>query len=113
MKMDVRKTIPAALAAMLLAGGCSVEVENVVEPDENVMSEEVIETINYDEPMANFVEPDEDPIPEPTAGPPAPIGNISNSTTGTGLREDEMMLDDAAATGMTSRVDRSEEDAAH
>ncbi|WP_109806465.1 hypothetical protein [Sphingosinithalassobacter portus] len=99
------RTAPLALVAALSLAGCSVKTEDVTEPDNS--TGEVVETINYDTPMANFVEPEAEPVAEPTASatPPAaaPVGNTS-----TGLREDEMMLDDAAATGMTSRVDRSE-----
>ncbi|MBA17999.1 MAG: hypothetical protein CMN73_16870 [Sphingomonas sp.] len=98
------RTAPLALVAALSLAGCSVKTEDVVEPDNN--TGEVVETINYDTPMANFVEPEEEPVAEPTATATPSAAPVGNTTTG--LREDEMMLDDAAATGMTSRVDRSE-----
>ncbi|UUL82860.1 hypothetical protein OKW76_15225 [Sphingomonas sp. S1-29] len=84
-----------ALLGLMALAACSAEPETGPPPSEAVTDE-----------APAYVEPE--PLPEP-----APLPEPSPEPTPTEEPEpiapDEQMLDDAEATGMTSRVDRSED----
>jgi hypothetical protein len=97
-----------ACAAAFALSACSPSApEDETVPETNVT--DLVDNESFDEPMANFVEPDSETeipnfsiTPESTPGAPG----TSTAPAGDGLTSDDTMLDDAAATGMTTRVDR-------
>lgn len=93
----MRRFVPALAILPLALAACSGEPEVPAPegPDANLT-----EPMAEPEPLPT-IEPTPTPTPSPTptfaAAPPPP------------LAEDQQMLDDAEATGMTARIDRSED----
>jgi hypothetical protein len=84
-------TMAGVLAALLVVGGCSKQ-----QPTENV-------TENVIEPAPPVAAPEPAPVaPEPQAAAPTP-------PPAERIAPDEQILDDAAATGMTARLPRTDE----
>ncbi|WP_188054676.1 MULTISPECIES: hypothetical protein [unclassified Sphingosinithalassobacter] len=100
MLRSVRLPLVLASFAALSLAACSSEPAEVESEEMNI--ETIVETANTEEPM--LAEPmDNFTLPEAPAADAAPVEIPSRGE----LTTDEQLLDDAAATGMTTRVDRS------
>lgn len=86
MRLTARHSF-AALATLTLLAACGSEPEAPPEPAP-------VETV--------------EPAPAPPAPPPPPVENIAEAAPVIEIEPDQQVLEDADATGMTARVDRSE-----
>lgn len=97
-RRTIRMTTMLAAAGLLALAGCSRSEPEQPAPEENVVEAMPTESAT----------PEAVPSAAPTATAPTPIANTADVPPDAPVAPDAQMIDDADATGMTTRVRRDE-----